>query len=300
LAGLAALGVRFTRLSEEMPEYARQIPASVWDLTSRAGKRDRKRLEAQAIARSRVWVRWRDLQFRLVCRAGVTLSPLRRLLLRQLTNGFSCIHFSLIVFVYTLFILFIERPLLGEVADAKRFAWMPFLMGFLEVPFFIGMSGMGGIFLQHWPHIAHESLHPVSRPDFIRDLFRSTAFTTAMIAMAHCAAIILGLALWDHDSRCMPYLPGILTAAIVQYVVFYSLALWLGSFHSMLAYVFGVVPCFLLFLFAALFAARFTPRYIVDWLWSPVTMAVVIAAALATAYGLYRLAFRRWRRIDFD
>jgi len=87
-----------------------------------------------------------------------------------------------------------------------------------------------------------------------------------------------------------------LAVAIVQYVVFYSLALWLGSFHSMLAYVFGVVPCFLLFLFAM----RFTPRYIVDWLWSPVTMAVVIAAALATAYGLYRLAFRRWRRIDFD
>ena len=299
LAGLAGLGVQLTRLSEEMPDYARQLPASAWDLTSHAGKRDLERFAAQAIARSRVWARWLDFQFRLVCRPDATLNPLRRVLLRQLTEGFPCFFFSLIVFVHALFFVFVGRHLLGNLADAKPFVWIPLWMLILEAPLFIWMSAIGGILLHHWSHVAHESLRRASRPDFIRDLFRSTALSTAMIAIAHCAAIVLGMALWDHDSRCMPYFPGILAVAIVQYVMLYSLALWLGSFHNMSVNVFGALSCFLLLVFAG----GVTARYSDVWLGSPVTMAVEIGAARGDCFwalsaGVSTLVPYRFRLIE--
>ena len=286
LAALAALGVRLWTLSEEMPEYSHQIPA-VWDFTSRAGNRNRRRLEALAIARSGTQGRSLDLQFRLVLRGNTATGPLRRLLFRQLAGGFSSLSVMTGVFAVVLILLWLQSwsqqptdP--GEV----------FFLSFFPVKLVLSM--VGGLWLRRWPYLAAESLWPLGRRDFVRDLARSMACDMAPAAGAHCAIIIVWLKLCSPQGPLGELLPW-LALTMAQYVVAYCLMFRLVSIRRLWVLVLGILAVSGLssaLVIAALFADE---RF-----WSPVNVALAIIGTALVVALLYRRAFRRWCHVDLD
>ncbi|MCX7427941.1 MAG: hypothetical protein NTW96_20225 [Planctomycetia bacterium] len=286
LAALAALGARLRTLHEEMSEYSRQVPMR-WDLASRAGNRDRRRWEAQVIARSPTQGWLRDAEFRLVLRDGAPMSTLRRLLLRQLAGGFSSLHVMPVLFTTMLFVVWFQSWS-QESVDAGKVLVLSFF------PMQMALGIVGGWWLRCWPYFAHESLRPLGRRDFVSDVAISRACDTAAAAGMHCAMLVVWLGFFSAQG---PH--GLLLRWVVltmaQYVVGYCVMYWLVSFRRFWVLVLGTSGAS--FVSAALVtAALFTN----GGFWPPGSLALaIIATALAVA-SLYRLAFRRWCRIDLD
>lgn len=284
LMALAALGARLCVLSEESPEYLWQIPSG--DLTPRPGNRNQRKLEAQMVTRSRSLM-WRlDLQFDLVVRAGNPMGRLRRLLFRQLANGFSSLSMIPGIFVVMLIVFWLqsgsEHPIQsGEV----------FFLAFFPQAMVLGM--VTGVWLRRWPHLALESLWPLERRDLVRDLSKSLAWDMAPAAVAHCVAIIVCVKLLFPQGPLPDLLRLWLTLTIGQYVVAYCLVFWLVATRSYLVLALGAFGISFLsagLVIAALFAE---PGF-----WSPLNLAVASIATALAAVLLYRLAFRRWCHVD--
>jgi hypothetical protein len=126
-------------------------------------------------------------------------------------------------------------------------------------------------------------------------LFRSNAINIALFAVAHCIGLSLGLFLGDTHLLYIAYLPLILLATVAQYLMLHGLSMWMLSFRStvmpmlVLFGVLSVVPLLLVTLGFHHFENS----------WWPLTLTVVaFAVSFLIAYGLYRLAWRRWLRID--
>ena len=66
----------------------------------------------------------------------------------------------------------------------------------LMLPLLAALFGLGFSWMQDWPLLARESLFPVSRTTFIRDLALSRACNTAAAGVGHYLGIILTLALF--------------------------------------------------------------------------------------------------------
>ena len=286
LAAMAALGVRLWTLSEEKPKYSRQVPV-FWDFTSRAGNRNRRRWEALAIARSGTHVWLRDVQFRLVLRRNMAMGPLRRLLLRQLAGGFAGLPLMTITFVSMLSLL-LRQSWLQKPVDADGVFFLAFF------PQYVVFCMLGAVWLRRRSFLAPESLRPLGRRDFVRDLARSMACDIAGPAAVHCAMIFIWLKLvWPQVAPPGLLLPW-LALTVAQYVVAYCLLFWLVSLRRPLVQFLGISVANAIsaaLVMAALFFAA-------EGFWSPVNVAAaIIATALAMAL-LYQLAFRRWCRLD--
>ena len=284
LAAIAALGVRLWTLSEEKPECSRQMPAR-WDFTSRAGNRSRRRFEARAVARAHPWLG--DLLCRLVLRSSGATGPLRRLLFRQLAGGFSSLSVMIGVFVVMLIVLWLQSWSPQEIVEPGEVFFLPFF------PVQLVMSMVGGMWLRRWPYLAGESLWPLGRRDFVRDLARSLACDMAPAAGAHCAIIIVWLQLCSPPGPLGEPLPW-LALTMAQYAVAYCLMFWLVSFRRLWV-VLGTLAVSSIssaLVIAALFADE---RF-----WSPVSLTLAIIVTASTAAVFYRLAFRRWCHVDLD
>ena len=286
LAAMAALGVRLWMLSEEMPEYSGQVPV-FWDFTSRAGNRSWRRFEARAVARSHPWLG--DLLCRLVLRGNRAMGPLRRLLFRQLAGGFSSLSVMIGVLVVMLIVLWLQSWSQQEIVEpGEVFFYLPFF------PVLLVMSNVGGIWLRRWPYLAGESLWPLGRRDFVRDLARSMACDMAPAAGAHCAIIIVWLKLCSPPGPLGEPLPW-LALTTAQYVVAYCLMFWLVSFRRFWVVLVGTLAG------SSISAALVIAALVADERFrSPVNLALVIIVTALTAALLYRRAFRRWCHVDFD
>jgi hypothetical protein len=288
LAALAALDVRLWALHEEMREYPLQIPDR-WNLMSRAGNRDRRRLETQVFARASFQGWLRDVEFRFVVRGGASISPWRRVMLRQLSSGFSCLSVMVAVFTMMPPLLYVQSWQRNPV-DAHGV----FLLSF--IPLLMALSMLGGVWLQRWPHLARESLLPLGRRDFVRDVALSMACDMAAAAAAHCAMLVVGLELlWPQGPSHGLLLPWV-ALTVAQYVVGYCVVFWLLSFRHFWGFVLPVAVANAIL--ASLVAAALSVK---GEFWSPVNLALAtLVTALAVGWLLCRLAFRRWCRIDLD
>jgi hypothetical protein len=291
LAALAVLGWRLWVLSEEEPGYSRRLPASIWDFTSRAASRDRRQLEAQAIARSptRGWLY--DLGLRLALRWGTASGPLRRLLLHQAAGGFSGLFFAPVQVVFLLYFFWLQRWPEGAHATGSGLALL--MVSFF--PVLMAMSVLGGVWARRLPYLARESLHPLSRTAFVRSFIGSGACDTAAVAAGHCAGIVVGLALfhpqWPPITLVLPYL----AMTVVQYFAMYCVTLWLISFRSYWVLVLGnllTIPSSAGLVVAAVSAS--------EEFWSPVRIALALATTVAAVAVLHRLTLRRWCRMELD
>ena len=183
LLAMAAFGVRLRTSREDMRECPEELALDL-DLTSRTDEHRRRRREAQVIARSRRTGWLRDVQFRLVLRRNAGTPPWRRLLLRQVASGFSCVSAMAMVFSYILFVL-----LFGFWRGSSTGGDNGFVLIFGPLLMTLIMQAVS--WDQYWPNLARESLRPVGRRDFIRDLARSMAFDMAGAAAAHCALLVV-------------------------------------------------------------------------------------------------------------
>jgi len=288
LAAMAALAARLWTRSEEMPEYSCLVPAQ-WDLSSQAGNRSRRRLEAQAIARLGTRDLWRDVQFRLLLRSNKPMGPWRRLLLRQLAGGFVGLPLMVIAFAGMLS-LFVSQSWLRKPVDADSV----FILSFFPQVVVLGM--LGGVWQHRWPLRAPELLRPLGRRDFVRDLARSMACDIAWPAAVHCAMIFIWLKLVRPEVAPPGLLLPWLALTVAQYLVAYCLLFRLVSFRYPLVQFLGISMASVVsatLVTAALFFAA-------EGFWSPVNVAAAIIATGSVVALLYRLAFRRWCRLDLD
>jgi hypothetical protein len=287
IAILTILGVRLRGLHEEMPDYSRQIPDSIWDLTSRGAQRDRRRFEAEVIARAKTTGWLYDARFRLLLRWASTSGPIRRLLLRQLGSGTPGVFLALAQVGLVFYLLWL-RP--GTPGDSLEMGYAVLLSFF---PVMIAMSMVGGVGLRRWPHLARESLYPLGRADFVRDLIRNSAYETGIVAAGHCAGIVAGLALFQLRAPVMAFLVPFLLLIVAQYALVGCFTLWLVSFRSFWVFILGTELAIALsagLVAAAIFAG--------EAFWSPVRVAMAIALTAAAVVSLYRLTFRRWCQLD--
>jgi hypothetical protein len=285
IAALIALGFRLLALREDMPDYARQLPISTWDITPQAVKRDWRQLASRATDRSRSRGRLLDVLFKLVFRWSPTWQPMHRLLFHQLAGRFSGLIFgvSLIGWLSIIWgILHCLRPNIPITTDNVFILWFfPFLF----------ISASHGFMYQHLPYLARESLLPVDRKDFVRDIFRSSAFDTATIIMAFCASIILWLVFLNPNNPSTSQVLLLLAMIVVQCSAGHCLILWLVSFRRLWISLIGITAFWILSAGAAsmaVFAGALSLGYL--------AMAAVVSVIIVVTF--YRLAFRRWCNIE--
>ena len=181
-------------------------------------------------------------------------------------------------------------------------SWLPtaddagsvFLLSFLPLQMVLVM--LGALWLGRWPYLARESLWPLGRRDFVRDLARSMACDMAPAAGVHCAMIVVWLKLICPQGPLTGFVLPWLALTMAQYVVVYCLMFWLVSFRRLWVVILemlGVSVLSMALVIAGLFFAD-------EGFWSPVNVtAAIIVTALAVTL-LYRLAFRRWCHVDLD
>jgi len=291
LGALAALGVRLVMLSEEMPEYSSKMPSMTWDFKSRSGNRDLRQWEAQRIARSWILGWLRDVEFRLVFRRATAQGPLRRLLLRQLASGFSGLFLMLFQFGFVLFIFLIHHWL--KAPPGPTSSQEPFWSWFLPQSFFlivIPTIMLGSFWMGRWPLLVRESLLPLSRTDFIRDIARNNACDMACVATGHFVGLIVGLTLFQPQVLLIEFVLPSFVLTLAQYILLFYAMLWLVTFRSNAAL---LVVVALGFMTTGLIFAVVSSR---DWSWFVLEVAVTLAAIA----GFRWLAFRRWRNIELD
>lgn len=287
LAVLAVLAVRLRGLHEEMPEYSRRVPESAWDFTSRGAQRDRRRLEAEVIARATTAGRWHDLRFRLLLRWASVSGPWRRLLLRQLAGGFSGILLALFEVAIVFYLLWLGHWTPGASPRMDSI----FLVSFF--PAMMAMSMLGGVRMRQRPHLARESLYPLGRVEFVCDLMREGALQTGIAAAGHCVGIVAGFAVFGDRGPMPAFVVPFLVFIVAQYAVVGCVMLWLVSLRSFWGFVFGIELASMVS--AGLVLATF---YAGEAFWSPARIAMAIALTVIAVIVLYRITFHRWCQLE--
>jgi hypothetical protein len=287
LAGLAALGWRLVAIHEGMPEYSREAPPR-WDFRWGSDIHEWRRWDARSMSRSasRRWLS--DLEFRLVLQCRAPGGWLRRLLLRQLAGRFGGLSAMVGVFAFMLFSIWFY-PRLQEPFDPESMAFL------LYFPLLLAVIMLGGGWLRRWPYLAWESLLPVGRRDFVRDMARTMACDVAATAAAQCGAMVIWRGLLASQELPHGLLVRWVTLTIVAYVLAYCLLFWLITFRRLLVLFLGILVAF------GVAPALMRAALVADEsLWSPVSLVLAILATSLVAALLYALAFRRWCRIDLD
>ena len=286
LASLAALAVRLWTLSEEKPEYSRRLPFR-WDFSSGAAARLWQRREAEAIQRAprQSWLL--DIQFGFLLRKDAANSSWRRVLLRQLGGGFSVLNGVFIMFMVMLAILIPIQMLARKPGGEANFIVLTFM------PMQMALGMLGGMWLRRWPLLARESLRPLGRREFVHDMARSLACDLAAPVTAHLTVIVIFLELLlpqgSMSGLLLPWLA--LTAA--QYIVAGCLMFWVVSYRRFLGLLLGVMTICGLSAASAHLVLFGLPGF-----WSPVTVTFAVVGTGFAAGMMYRVAFRRWCRVD--
>lgn len=283
LAVLAVLAVQLWGLHEEMPEYSRRVPESAWDFTSRGAQRDRRRLEAEAIARATTAGRWYDLRFRFLLHWGGVSGPWRRLLLRQLAGGFSGIFLVFFEVAIVFYLLWLGHWT-PEASPGKSSV---VLVSFF--PAMMAMSMLGGVRMRQRPYLARESLYPLGRVEFVCDLMREGSLQAGIAAAGHCAGVVAGFAFFGVHGPMPAFVVPFLVFIVAQYAVVGCVTLWLVSLRSFWGLVFGIELASMVS--AGLVLAAFSAG---EAFWSPARIAMAIALTAAVVILLYRITFRRW------
>jgi hypothetical protein len=284
---LAALGMRIMMLCEEKPEYSRVVPGSMWDFMSRAGRRDRGKLEAQMIARSKFKAWLQDIMFLMVFKNKTASNPPRRFLLRQLTGGFSGVFIAIFLFTSIPIFLCFPRLYSMSIKDAPVTSFFMIMLWYL---FIMLIRPTSGSWLDRWQYLVRESLFPISRTDFARELVRNGMFDIVAVAVGFLGGTIVGLAASQPEMLISGSIPLYIAMAIAQIFMVGCAMLFLASYRSFVDYLIGCLG--IAFLSMILICSVIFG----NWLLSSVS----IVGTAAGIVGFYRLAFRRWCDIDLE
>jgi len=285
LASLAAVGARLSMLREDMPDYSWRTPGS----TRAAGRLSERQGGGRTMARWGLLRRLRDVEFRLVFRHLPARAPLRRLLLRQLNDGFDARLLAPLQFGVVLFFV-ANQPSVPPTIHGGFLAGLsvlaPSLIAILFATPTLGKTTLPRLYL------ARESLYPLSRLSLVGDLALSSACSTAILAAAHCAGILAAVAIFHAEGTlAAPVLP-YLALTIAQYAVVYCAIVWLALFRSVWVQAMGW------FATSILSSALVTMALSLDWHSSPSSVPMIVILAVAIVALPVRAALVRWCRVE--
>lgn len=289
LLGLVTLAIRLLTLNEEMPDYARVMPSSWWDFKSRSAKRDRGRLEAQAISRSKVNAWLMDVMFKIVFRNRTTANPPKRIILQQLSFGFSSLRIGLMILIS--FILFITsfqtfagNNKIGNISPSCG------MITFFSITMACNM--ISGLYFYNWPHFIHEALYPATRQEFASGLIHNVGLDMLIAAIEISLAISLMAALLPDQALFGSIFPPFyFVMLIAQFFLLGWATLWIASYRSFIKLI--IINAFLTGLSTSLVLCVV---FIDNWLLS----ASVILITILGIVGFYKLAYRRLCSMDLD
>ncbi len=238
-----------------------------------------------------IWIGWfwfHDLKFRLIHRSIDTMGPLRRMLLRELCGGPSSVSIALGISIFWLVLFSLMSYWLGYDVPNPDTSFWPFFWFYFAILLVFGTAS------QRRPHLMRESLFPQRRVEFFRDIARRIGCAMSILAIGYYATVVIISVLTGKQFDALTTHTMVHFGMIAaQYLLGTSLLFGLLVFRRRLLGFLGVVVYAIL---SSIVVAGAT--YAWQWFWSPMHLAVAMLAAAAMAYGLYRLALRRWLRTD--
>ncbi len=285
LASLAALGARLSMLREEMRDYSSRPLISI----RTAGRLSERQGGGRTMARWGLFSRLGDAEFRLVFRHLPAWAPLRRLLLRQLNDGFDARLLAPLQFGMVL-VLVALQPSAPPTLHGDFPGGLPLLVALL-VPIFFATATVGNMALPRL-YLPRESLYPLSRLGLVGDLALSAACSTAMLAAAHCAGVLAAVALVRAEGPLAALVLPYLALTIVQYAVAYCAIVWLALLRSVWAQAMGW------FATSILSSALVTMALSLDWHSSPSSVPMIVILTVVFVALPVRAALGRWCRVE--
>ncbi|HBO44811.1 MAG TPA: hypothetical protein DD670_12950 [Planctomycetaceae bacterium] len=289
LAAMVAAGRQLIRLSEDSPGYDALDDGVDWDRpigypTSRRQQELTKKAASFPPNRTR-----RDILFNLAFRHMPRPGRWRRAVLRQVVEGAVVLWVLPMQTLVLLMFLWTGNKGSDLLHDGDRFlvCFVPFLVA-------IGLSSNSWTIRRD--HLARESLLPVGRKDFVRDMARATAFEMWVAAAGHCLVIVAALALFASEMPNAGFIGAWLALTVAQYFVGFSLMSWLNAYSPSCGSVVAMgVVCFAM---PGMTAAVLAGANQGDSLFGGTVTLLGVAAIAAISFG--RLAWYEWRQIDFD
>jgi hypothetical protein len=292
-SGMAGLGLALLAVLGAWIAKPREIttnaPILLSSLLSREGLRTRQQIEAKQVASSRIRTRWFDFQFRWGFRWQTTAGPLRRIVLRQVAGGFSVLGFGLFQVVYCAILFGLihwidpNRPL-GAGSIAFNFSFFVF---------YFTICMFTGIWVRRWSYLAHESLYPIGRGDFVWDIQKTIAGEMAVTCISFCAGLFIGLALYCPQGPLTENIVPFLAMIVAQYLVAAGILFWMISFRRVWLTFLGMVIYGILWSIAI-----YNTVFVWEGFWTPNHTVLVLVAVVSSTALLHHIASRRWMRID--
>lgn len=278
IVGFIALAHRLLHLSEEMPEYSRNISTSYWDtLVNLRSQRPTTQINFQS-RWAMFFVAPSDSQ---LARIAATPHPnfwQRVARWRAAQGNRRGMALMALVFLLTLFILRFNTQ-----DGTFRFAWMFF--------FIFPISAVLGQLLRRLPLLGSESLRPVSRRNYLIENALASALQLAELWLLMAALLLLQIA-WLFPASLYTPIPWLTLGAVALFQIFFlAIGFWLLRFRSPLllwSCSFGSIAVFPML---AIFSQRAFP-------FSPATASLIAALVLLVSLLIFLDAYRRWLKTD--
>ncbi len=287
LIAMVAAVSRLVNMSEDSPGYSFIADGSDWnaELTATEDQPCRERArEAASYPHGRTI---RDVAVTMLFRSVLHTGRWRRFMLFQIaytTPILSALVTMAIVFLY-LFVLRNNVRNHGEPLPR-------FMLCFL--PFCSAMAATWKVWSMRHYYLPWEFLLPVGRREFIREMDLENTVEMTLAAAGHCL-VILALVLFSAPRPPLAFVSAWLALIACQYLVGYNLLFWISGFSSScLAAIALGIACFALSAVSMAMLGTTTPSAY----WHGGTITVLVVSALS-AFGLNRLARRRWCQVDF-
>lgn len=291
---LAALGLRVSRLHEEMPEYGLVFSFDmVWDLATRSANRRRQQLEANAISKSVVNAWLLDRQFNFVMGILPKSPLLRGVLMLELSHGLAAfLSIPILLAAVWLFGATFSSVkssssshVLTSIAPVMMSAMLPMM----------ALAIVNGQWLQHWRWFSGELVRPVTRSCYVRSIMTAIS-VDGLVALAVPLVMLIGAVSqgWSVQGLSGSQSAVLFTGHIFAHVAT-SLALifWLASYRRIWPTVVALTISMIVHSGATAFSVSLRGNH----LEVAVAAVVVVGGLLAMLFA--RLGWRRWTTLEF-
>ncbi len=290
LVAFIASCFRLVTLCEDSPGYLAMIDGSDWDTEIAPSKDHQSIRRATDMASHSQRSSLHDFALEIMLRGQCGLRPWRRLILLQIAHGTPFLKVLSMCAIF-LCIACAMTATTGHrgLSDQQEL----FYLALLPLAFTTIASAKSWTMRRDW--LSWDFLLPACRKAFVRDMAISNYLEMAVAAASHCL-VILAFVMFADSQPSAGFVMEWLTLTITQYMVVYALIFWIYSFGSscLTIIIMGLACLVLPAITTAMLGSPTSPGH-----WHAGTM-IVLTLSVLSAFGLDRLARRRWRQIDFD
>ena len=280
IVSLAVLAKRLMESAIDVPRYSRNMLLSFWDDSD-----EQKRLQTDSPEQAPIWQSSRDIQFRLVGANESSPGPWRRAFLRQTAGGHSIAQAAYILVWPVVIFACLTPAIMSSIAEFPLLVVMPICI----------VMGLPFEWNRRWSSLAAESLRPLDRAEFAREIARVLVFDLVPFAAVNCILIVVYSQLSPGEPQ-----PSVVVTQLAlttaQYVIGGCFLFWLLSFrHFLMAF---CVLGLLLIVFGFSPIIEGTARLADPGFWSSAKAIVAGVWAALVALCFYQMGLQRWYHVD--